>query len=51
MLTLVILCGAVLPVMAESEGLSEVSPGLSVLSAKTDVSFSAMVGNDVGCNG
>ena len=47
MLTLVILCGAVLPVMAESEGLNEVSLGLSVLSAKTDVSFSAMVGNDI----
>ena len=47
MLTLVILCGAVLPVAADAGGLSEVSPGLSVLSAKTDVAFSAMVGNDV----
>ena len=47
MLTLVILCGAVLPVAADAGEVVEVSPGLSVLSAKTDVSFSAMVGNDV----
>ena len=47
MLTLVILCGGAFPVMAEQGGAAEVSYGLAVLSAGTDVAFSAMVGNDI----
>jgi len=46
-LSLVILCGIALPISAEQGAPAEVSHGLSVLSAGTDVAFTSMVGNDV----
>ena len=48
LLSLMILCGVGIPVSAAEGGeLPVISYGLSVLSARTDVAFSAMVGNDV----
>ncbi len=47
MLCLVILCGVTLPISAAEGSVAEVSHGLSVLSAGTDVAFTAMVGNDI----
>lgn len=49
MLSLVFLWGVLLPsaVSASAADVSVVSYGLSVLSARTDVAFSSMVGNDV----
>ncbi len=47
LLSFMILCGICLPVAAEQGELPVVSYGLSVLSARTDVAFSAMVGNDI----
>ena len=47
LLSFMILCGICFPVAAATEELPVVSYGLSVLSARTDVAFCAMVGNDV----
>ena len=49
MLSFMILCGVLLPsaASASTTEIPVVSYGLSVLSSRTDVAFSAMVGNDV----
>lgn len=47
LLSLILLCGIWLPTGAAAAELPVVSYGISVLSAQTDVAFSAMAGNDI----